>query len=81
MCEITIRQNVSLLSVAKHYGCKRVKQCGLIANARSQAYRAFSCARNMNCCSLAAQQTFAALETEKEDEVSQAILTTPSCIL
>ena len=34
-------QNVSLWSVAKHYGCKRVKKCGLTANGRSQAYRVF----------------------------------------
>ena len=32
-------------SVAKHYGCTRVKQCGLIANGRSQAYGDFSCVK------------------------------------
>ena len=37
-------------SVAKHYGCKRAKHRGLIANGRSQANRNFSCVRNMNCC-------------------------------
>ena len=37
-------------SATKHYGCKRARQCGLIANGRSQAYRDFSCARNINCC-------------------------------
>ena len=43
-------QNALLWSVAKHYGCKHVKQCGLIANRRSQANRDFSCVRNKNCC-------------------------------
>ena len=28
-------------NVAKHYGCKRVRPCGLIANGRSQANRDF----------------------------------------
>ena len=28
-------------SVAKHYGCKRERQCGLIANGRTQANRDF----------------------------------------
>ena len=32
-------------SVAKHYGCKRARHCGLIANGRSQANRASSCAK------------------------------------
>ena len=36
-------------SVAKHYGCKRARHCGLIANGRSQANRAFSCVWNTNC--------------------------------
>ena len=39
-----------LWSVAKHYGCKRARHCGLIANGRSQANRDFSCVRNTNCC-------------------------------
>ena len=33
-----------------HYGCKRARHCGLIANGRSQSNRAFSCVRNKNCC-------------------------------
>ena len=37
-------------SVAKHYGCKRARHCGLIANDGCQANRDFSCIRNMNCC-------------------------------
>ena len=37
--------------VAKHYGCKRARYCGLIANGLSQANRDFSSVRNMNCCS------------------------------
>ena len=37
-------------SVAKHYGCKRARYCGLIANGRDQANRDFVCVRNMNCC-------------------------------
>ena len=36
--------------VAKHYGCKRVRYYGLIANGRSQANLAFFCVRNVNCC-------------------------------
>ena len=39
---------VTKSSVAKHYGFKRVKQCGLIANGHSQANRDFSC--EMYCC-------------------------------
>ena len=35
--------------VAKHYGCKPVRHCGLIANRRSQANPDFPCVRNMNC--------------------------------
>ena len=37
-------------SVAKHYGYKPARHCGLIANRRSQANRDFSGVRNMNCC-------------------------------
>ena len=32
------------------YGCKCVKQYGLIANGRGQVYQDFPCVRNMNCC-------------------------------
>ena len=35
-------------SVAKHYGCKQAKNCGLIANGRSQANREFSCVWKTN---------------------------------
>ena len=38
------------LSVAKHYGWKGARHCGLIADGRSQANRDVSCVRNMNCC-------------------------------
>ena len=37
-------------SVRKALWCKRSRQCGLIANGRSQAYQDFSCVRNINCC-------------------------------
>ena len=33
-------------SVAKHYGCKCMRHCGLIANGHGQADRDFSCVRN-----------------------------------
>ena len=36
-------------SVAKHYGCKRVKHCGVIGNGLSKTYRDFF-VKNMNCC-------------------------------
>ena len=36
--------------VAKHYGCKRARHRGLIANGRSQANPDNSCVRNMNGC-------------------------------
>ena len=32
-------------SVAKHYGCKRTRQCGLIASRHSQVNRDFSYVR------------------------------------
>ena len=37
-------------SVARHYGCKRARHCGLIANGRSEVNRDFSCGRNTNYC-------------------------------
>ena len=49
-CVKELVQNVSLWSIAMHYGCKRAGRCGSIANGRSQADRDFSCVRNVNCC-------------------------------
>ena len=34
--------------VAKHYGCKHARHCGLIANGHSEENQDFSCVRNRN---------------------------------
>ena len=46
-CHYEVNMNSS---VAKHYGCKRARHCGLIGNGHSQANRDFPCARHMNRC-------------------------------
>ena len=49
-------------SDAKHYGCKYVRHCGLIASGRSQVNRDFSCVRNVNCCFVRCAATISWLE-------------------
>ena len=51
LCEKKLVQNMLTWSVAKHYGCKCTRHCGLIAKGCSQANHGFPCVRKMNCCS------------------------------